>query len=501
MKRFSKIALIAAAAVSTVTFQSCTDLEETIYEDITSDNFFSSEGDYYSVLVNAYGNLRPWLWNYYNISQVSSDETIVPTRGGDWGDGGVWRELHQHNWSPTNGHIVGLWNDANKGLAQTNQFIFDLEAADAALFSGNNKAEYLAEAKVLRAYYYFQLMDFFGGVPILETAAIDPTNLPARNTRAEVFEFIKSELNAAIPNLKDAHDADQYGRITSGAANGLLARLLINAEVYSGTADYAGALAACNAVINSGMYSLEANYHDNFTVNNGGSEEAVFSIPNLAVGGFGLTIHMRTMHYNQLPSSPWNGFCTLADFYNSFDTANDVRSDIFLAGQQYDDAGNALTDRQGNPLDFTASLPGITGASETDGIRVVKWELDPQEAGGEAGNDLAVVRYADVMLMKAECLLATGDETGALAIVNDIRTRAGATARTSLSMDDLLEERGFELAWEGVRRMDLIRHGKFTDAWELKEVTGEDYVELMPIPFSALGANPQLDQNPGYPAE
>ena len=94
MKRFSKIALIAAAAVSTVTFQSCTDLEETIYEDITADNFFSSEGDYYSVLVNAYGNLRPWLWSYYNVSQVSSDETIVPTRGGDWGDGGVWRELH-----------------------------------------------------------------------------------------------------------------------------------------------------------------------------------------------------------------------------------------------------------------------------------------------------------------------------------------------------------------------------------------------------------------------
>ena len=108
MKRFSKIALIAAAAVSTLTFQSCTDLEETIYEDITSDNFFSSEGDYYSVLVNAYGNLRPFLWNYFNISQVTSDETIVPTRGGDWGDGGDWRELHQHNWTPTYGHVVGM---------------------------------------------------------------------------------------------------------------------------------------------------------------------------------------------------------------------------------------------------------------------------------------------------------------------------------------------------------------------------------------------------------
>ncbi len=155
MKRFSKIALIAAAAVSTVTFQSCTDLEETIYEDITSDNFFSSETDYYSVLVNAYGNLRPWLWNYYNISQVSSDETIVPTRGGDWGDGGVWRELHQHNWTPTNGHVVGMWNDINKGLAQTNQFIYDLENADASIFSVYDKHVMMAEARTLRAYYYF----------------------------------------------------------------------------------------------------------------------------------------------------------------------------------------------------------------------------------------------------------------------------------------------------------------------------------------------------------
>ena len=191
-------------------------------------------------------------------------------------------------------------------------------------------------------------------------------------------------MQSAIPDLEASHAADQYGRVTKGAANGLLARLLLNAEVYSGTADYAGAKAACDAVINSGEYSLEADYHDNFTPSNDGSSEAVFVIPNLNEGGMGLTIHMRTMHYNQLPSSPWNGFCTLADFYNTFDTANDARSDIFLVGQQYDDAGNALTDRQGNPLSFTASLPGITGATETDGIRVLKWAVDNAAAGGDA---------------------------------------------------------------------------------------------------------------------
>ena len=101
-------------------------------------------------------------------------------------------------------------------------------------------------------------------------------------------------------------------------------------------------------------------------------------------------------------------------------------------------------------------------------------------------------------MIKAEALLRQSDEAGALSIVNDIRARAGAAARTSLSLDDLLEERGFELAWEGVRRQDLIRFGKFTNAWELKVTTGEDYVKLFPIPESALGANPNIDQNPGY---
>jgi hypothetical protein len=214
---------------------------------------------------------------------------------------------------------------------------------------------------------------------------------------------------------------------------------------------------------------------------------------------------MRTLHYNQLPSSPWNGFCTLADFYNSFDTANDVRSEIFLVGQQYDFVtGDALSDRQGNPLDFTPDLPGITGASETNGIRVIKWEPDQNNAGGEAGNDYAIIRYADVLLMKAEAALRQGDDATALTIVNDIRNRAGATPLAAVTLDDILAERGFELAWEAVRRLDLIRFGKFTDQWELKDssnpeaVYGSDHVKLLPVPTAAIGANPKIVQNAGY---
>jgi len=299
--------------------------------------------------------------------------------------------------------------------------------------------------------------------------------------------------------LAASHSSDQYGRVTKWSAYGILTRMYMNAEEFTGTARWADAEAAADAIINSGNFSLEADYHDNFVAENQGSSETVFAIPNVAQGGMGWTVHMRTLHYHQLPASPWNGFCTLADFYNTFDTANDVRSEIFLVGQQYDFVtGDPLTDRQGNPLDFTASLPGITGASETNGIRVLKWAVDPNMNGGESGNDYAVIRYADILLHKAEASMRQGDDATALSIVNDIRARAGATALTSISLDDILAERGFELAWEAVRRLDLIRFGKFTDAWEFKTVSGQDHVKLLPIPTEALGANPNLTQNAGY---
>lgn len=498
MKRFVKASILFAAAISMASFQGCTNLDEDLFEDITSDNFFSTEEDYYSVLVNCYGRMRPWLWSYFNVSQVSSDETMVPTRGGDWGDGGVWRELHQHNWGTTNGHIVGLWNDANAGLAQTHAFLGVLETADDALFSQYSKAQLKAEARVLRAYYYFQLMDCFGGVPILEEGKnIDPSNLPARNSRAEVYSFIESELNAAIPDLAAGHTADQYGRVTKNSAHGLLARLYLNAEVYSGTAQWGKVVEHADAIINSGVHSLPANYFDNFVVDNHTSPENIFVVPNTQSGGMGLTINMRTMHYNQLPASPWNGFCTIAEFYNTFDHANDIRDSIFLIGQQYDFfTGAALTDRQGNPLDFTLNAP-ITGATESNGVRVMKWQVDAAQNGGDAGNDYAIVRYADVLLMKAEALVRQGNAADALPLVNQVRARAGVPALSSVDADAILLERGFELAWEAVRRMDLIRYGKFNDAWTNKDASPA-YTKLFPIPASALGANPNLEQNPGY---
>ena len=217
-----------------------------------------------------------------------------------------------------------------------------------------------------------------------------------------------------------------------------------------------------------------------------------------------------TLHYNQNPSG-WNGFATLSDFYDSFEE-NDVRrsasytgtTDVsgikvgLLQGQQFDASGNALKDRKGNNLDFTREVKLVeTGDNlEITGIRVVKYPID-YNGGDNADNDYVYFRYADVLLMKAEAHLRTGDEAGARGVVNSIRTKRNASPLSTLTLDELLAERSRELYWEGWRRQDMIRFGKFLDAWQEKPASGPERL-LFPIPAQALAVNPNLSQNPGY---
>jgi hypothetical protein len=222
------------------------------------------------------------------------------------------------------------------------------------------------------------------------------------------------------------------------------------------------------------------------------------------------------LHYNQNPSG-WNGFTTLSDFYNKF-TATDIRrgmaypgiTDVggvrvgFLVGQQYDQNGTALQDRRGNALAFTPAvkLKETGNDLEITGIRVMKYPID-YSANFPANNDWVIYRYSDVLLMKAEAILRGGTATGvapynsALNIVNLIRTTRGALALGAVDLAALLDERGREFYWEGLRRNDLIRFGKFLEAWQEKPASGPERL-LFPIPNPQLAANPNLSQNPGY---
>ena len=500
-----RLRLVLPAILISLLFSTCTDLEETIFSQSTPDNFYSTEAELIAAVMPVYAVLRNYTWGDYMFPQeVASDEIVVPTRGGDWDDGGIWRSLQEHTWDANLGFLNGSWNSAYQGIARANSTLENLETStsDSPLIPA-----FKAEVRFLRAFYYWWLMDLFGGVPIVTTASTDPLDPPSPSTRLELFNFIIDQVNASLPGLETATDlgAAGYARVSKGAANAFLTTLYLNAEVYTGTAMWSQTITAADAVINSPEYDLIADYTDIFSLENEGpgNVEYIFVIGHLAQPGVGFNRHMATLHYNMLPANPWNGFSILADFYNAFDE-DDVRLDQLLVGQQFvlggGATGDTAFDRQGNLLDFQVSFP-IFGAVEADGVRILKWPIDPNMSGGDAGDDMAIFRYAGVLLAKAEAEPMNGDAAAALVLINQVRERAFDPDKplSAVTRDDILAERGFELFWENFRRQDLIRNGKFLDAWTLKVANTADTFRLIyPIPQSQLDANPNLVQNPGY---
>jgi hypothetical protein len=491
-------------------FWTCTDLSESPFSSVTPDNFYQTEAELIAAVVPVYSSLLAYSWGEgIHMQEVSSDEIFVPTRGGDWDDGGKWRELQEHNWTPTNASVDAAWGDYFTGVARANSTLENLRASTSgsALISTA-----VAEVRVLRAFYYWLLMDLYGGVPIVITATTDPDNPPAQNTRQQVFDFIITEVTESLPDLETTFAGESYGRLTLGAANTFLATVYLNAEVYTGTAAWSECVAACDAVINSGLYELLPEYADNFLLANEGPEntENILVVGHKPEGGVSFVQHMASLHYNQLPQTPWNGFSVLADFYNSYDP-NDVRFVHMLAGPQFvlggSNTGDPALDRQGNRLDFTVDSP-LQGANESNGVRILKWEVDPNASGGDAGNDFAIFRYPHVLLSKAEALNeSNGPTQESIDLINSVRERCfdpdnplvlGDFATKEALRDAILDERGFETLWEGFRRQDLVRTGKFLEPWTLKAASDGDHRLLFPVPQTQIDANPNLNQNPGY---
>lgn len=507
--RISAALLAAPATVFTV--QGCTDLEESPTSAITPNNFFKNSDEVIGGVASVYAALRGTMWGYYNLSQVSSDENIVPTRGSDWFDNGRWLDLYRHTWTPTSGSgledISGVWNDLFGGVARANVVLQALETTEVP-----DKAIVQAEMKALRAFYYYLLMDFFGGVPIVTTTEVKPRE---QATRAQVFAFIEKEMTDARASLPDAWPAANYGRLTKGAVDAVLANMYINAQVFTGTvtptgltrgtAKWTEAAAAADRVLNSGRYSLSANWRSNFTATNENSPENIFVIRHSTkVPGIGLTFVMRGLHYNSFSASPWNGFATIATTYNAFDDADD-RKKVFLVGPQVDLlTGAPIKDRAGNPLVFTPEIRDASQAGEGEGARVYKYPVDPAFNGGDNGNDYVYFRLAEMMMVKAEALNELGQTPAAVAIVNQVRSRAFTPAKplaTTLSQaalrDAIFNERLFEFVGEAKRRQDMIRAGTYTNARLFKQASAPFRI-LMPIPQNQIETNPLLKQNPGY---
>ena len=506
MNKFTKYCLTAFTIASAVTITSCTKLDEKVESELTPDNFPATPEQFVALSGPAYTPMRAYPGQFFNLSETSSDECIVPTRGGDWADGGNWKNMHYHDWTPTHGFFNDAWGWLYGGIANTNRILETIsEAGDLP-----GKTQTLAEVRTQRAFYYFLLVDLFGRVPIVTDFKTAP-EAPEQKSRTEVYNFIVSEVTAALPDLSDVNGVPTYGRPNKWMAYALLAKLHLNAEVYTGTAKLTEAEAALDAIISSAKFELESDYTRMFKPENGpGVKEAIFSIPyDAQKAQADMNFQMRTLHYKSrftfdLPADPWNGFCTLANFYSTYNDPNDQRNRIWLAGPQFASNGTPLIDNA-QQINFTPALgpnfdQGGTDAGRAAGVRGIKYYPDSKSNGGNGNNDYIVFRYADILLMKAEVLLrkSIANAPAALTIVNNIRSVRGAAPLATMDLNALYEERGREMAWEGWRRNDMIRFGHWEDAFGYNPGGHSPTRRLFPIPAPRLGANPNLTQNPGY---
>lgn len=536
--------------------QGCTDLDEELFSEVTPANFFKTDAEFVSALGAAYTTLGGYaMGDIHHVNEVTTDEMVVPTRGSDWDDGGTWRRLHLHAWGFEDGFMKGPWDFCFGGISTANRLIYQFTTlANDGQVNAEIAAAYIAELKTLRNFYYWQLIDMYGNIPYDNDFA-NAASAPPTVARATVYSNVVEDLENAVPLLTKTVDGTTYGRMNYWAGKFLLAKLYLNAGVYTGTPQWDKVIAACDEIINSGKFSLESNYFTNFNVENSGSKEFIFAIPYDQIFFTGFNMNMSTLHYGSqytynLTSQPWNGFCSLEKFYNSYEDADLRKGDAgtltsaatargnFLAGYQYKNGGGIViddgadgADPDGKPLNFGNIGTGKPQINELgpqawrqSGVRIGKWEF---QIGGtpDMSNDYSVFRYADVLLMKAEAVWrksGSATDATALALVNQIRSRAGLTNMTSLdgklSFDlagssvaggELFNERGREMFGEHYRRQDLIRWGfwSMNAKWTLPynnpgDVLKSDaYLSLFPISKSILATNKNLVQNPGYPSE
>lgn len=502
-----------AAVVGACVLLSCTDLEPTLYSELTPATKYTTNDASLGVLLQNYTNLDRYTNDaIWPMQELSSETSVAPAKFGPWDDGGVWAQLHRHQWQPTFFVFNNAWQMGFTGIASCNLNIEALSSLD-----GQEPA--VAELRALRAVFYWLMIDLFGDVP-LETSFANGVQNPTRAPRAEVYQFIVDELNEIIDSglLSEENGGSYYGRMNKWAALALLTKVYLNAEVYSGTAQWALAASTAKKVIDGGKFSLELDYLSNFTYDNRGSKENIFVIPydKFDANAFNFNMHMRTLHplnrltYN-FTDGPWNGFTALEEFYDSYD-ADDKRKDMFIVGQQYDAVGNPLIDPNG------ATEVDSKGAMDPDGATLIFTpyinELTPKafsQSGARIGkfafesnisissqNDFPIFRYADILLMRAEALWRLDNASAdAVELIRQIRERSGLAKIDPLTETELYHEILREMAYEAHARPTMIRFGTFNNArWE--KPADNATKKVFPIPQAVLNGNPNIKQNPGY---
>lgn len=540
-----KIGIIVMLSIPLV-FSACTKLKDTSYNQIISSQFTPTSSELPALAGAAYVDWRGLLlqWNtVYRAQEVTGDEMLTPARPNGWVDGGVYRRLHEHKWTTDDDVVINIWTRAYQGITNCNRIIYQVQSS-AVPVASKDTASLVAEMKLLRASYYWMLCDIYGNVPIVDRFDVPAGYLPVQNSRKEVYDFIVSDLINNIPKVTDDVSTKTYGKFNKWAGLTLLAKMYLNAEVYTGTPEWGKCIAVCDTIINfansTGKFILEPNQKNVFVTENQNSKEILFALPfdSKYVNDWNsFDVHMQTLEpenqktYN-LQSSPWGGVCAIPQFINTFDPADSRLTDNYIMGQQYTANGDSIFGTMGafvgKPLAYRNYLPGVDQSEEVDGYRLGKFEI-AMGATNRLSNDWPLFRYADVLLMKAESLLRTGDADGAAALVTQVRQRdfksnpskakvTGAQLMMGSSYDyglrnhlttteeggtdiqygRFLDELSWEFNQEARRRTDMIRFGVFTKKSWLSHSPNGDYRALFPIPKTEIDKNSNLKQNPGY---
>jgi len=488
--------------------QSCTKVNENVYDKYAAAQFYSTPAGADDALANVYRKITgDWGSNYagrdncwYDLNEFSSDEQVIPHRNtGDWQLD--FAQLYTRTESTSLGIIDNTWNWAYSGIYSANLAIAQLTTAKA-------DPSKIAEARVMRAWLYYLLIDDFGDVPFYTDNNTDISKIKQAK-RADIYTFIVSELKATVDQLSETRGGAYYGRFNKWAGYTVLAKVYLNAQVYTGTAQWQNALDACNKVA-TGNFTLHPatasttaplgnTYYELFgdVCPNDETIFALYLTENVISGNIYAIRSLNSQTGTALMgANGWNGTVIPSEFYDKFDP-NDVRIKQFLIGAQPD--GTVFTKDVSSLID--------PGAAPNEGIRDVKFYIldnasSPNKFGGihdasGASNDFPVYRYADILLMQAECEVRLGNVSAAAPFLNQVRERAGLADIAAPTLQNIYDERGFELNEEGHRRQDMIRFGTYLNAHGFVS-QGQPFMELFPIPTAAINANTLLKQNPGY---
>lgn len=570
-----------------VALAGCTDLKEDVIDEVLGSNNANPE----SALAAAYGQMGDATFvdhgNVFGLQEYSTDEALLPTRGSDWGDGGVWRAVHEFTWGPGNSVVTNTWNNLNSGITKSLTAISSINNSQ----NVTNKAQLLAEAKGMLAFYTFHTLDLYGQAPYRDPYT-NNAPLEVRKAETAIDELIK-EVESILPDLADlGQQRTHNGRFTKQAANALLADMYLNRAVFknrygatfnftepavdgTGT-DMDKVIFYTSQLIGSGRFSLESNYFKNFDIDNNGRPELIFVVTQdiNTLRSSDNDFAYMPMERNQKPSPAnrgTNASCITPEFYATWDgNHNDPR---FHRHYQYDDgtwfmndgtdvsvpatsivaASNSLpwfhfnrglqAGQQYGPnllssgsfektadgrikvvklnceknttlaMDFTPALdfsnPAqavFTQAQINRGVRVFKYEFDPEKDNGSSNVDIPLYRLGGMYCMRAEAYFRKGQTDLALADINTLRTtrtrealynNAPGTAIATMNAQVLYNETGYEMYWEMYRRKAAIRFGKFEAAGTAKPVS-QPFRRVYPIPQSAMDATDVFLQNDGY---